>query len=224
MQQDKLAIKDKKVKGEKTNFLPKAGLMIGCVEYADYMTGYDITFPKTTNAAFNQRMNEQTDDWIKACRNRSNKIKKQNSSVKPQLRNSERGYAWCEVDFFNKNLISGFMTFSNTWTPGQKLIAYTYNFQNNSSIHLDDVFENDKDYDKFIKNYIKKEIKNHSLIKDADFKKWIKKSEFPFFTIRNDGICFSTKFSPLYGRQSVTIPYRQLQPFMKDSFVKILKE
>ncbi len=224
LQQDKLSLKVKESNSKKVDLLPSAGLTIGCVEYADYMTSYDVTFPKTTNAAFNQRMNEQTDDWIKACRNRSNKVKKQNSSVKPQLRNSERGYAWCEVDFFNKNLISGFMTFSNTWTPGQKLIAYTYNLQNNSSIYLEDIFENDKDYNKYIKNYIKKEIKNYTLYKDEDFKKWIKKSEFSFFTIRNDGICFSTKFSMLYGRQSITIPYRQLEPFMKNSFIKYIKE
>ena len=210
-------------KGTSKPFVPSDGLTIGCIEYADYMTGYDITYPKTTNAAFNQGMNEETDAWVQACKNHTEKIKKQSTSAPPQKRATERGYAWSEVEFFNKNLISGFMTFSNTWTPGQKLIAFNFDFEKNSSIYLEDIFEKKKDFKKYIKNYIKKEIKGHKYYSDSAFKKWIKKSDFPFFTIRQEGICFSTKFHMLYGRQSVTIPYQQLKPFLKKSFMKSLK-
>ena len=217
LQKDQLTLDSKKP------FTPNDGLTIGCIEYADYMTGYDITYPKTTNAAFNQSMNEETEAWVKACRNHSEKIKKQSTSAPPQKRATERGYAWSDVEYFNKNLISGFMTFSNTWTPGQKLIAFNFDFEKNSSIYLEDIFEKKKDYKKYIRNYIKKEIKNHKYYSDSAFKKWVKKSDFPYFTIRQEGICFSTKFHMLYGRQSITIPYQQLKPFLKKSFLKSFK-
>ena len=215
--QDQLTISTPK-DSKKTILTPSEGLTIGCVEYSDYMTGYDITFPKTTNAAFNKQMKDETSAWVKACRNHATKIKKQNKLNQPKMRATERGYAWCEVDFFSKKKISGFMTFSNTWTPGQKLVAFNFDFEKNTSIDLEDIFNKKKDSQKFIKNYIKREIKRHKLYSDKEFKKWIKKSDFSFFTIRKDGICFSTKFHRLYGRQSVTIPYRQLKPFLKKSF------
>ncbi|MFK7775441.1 MAG: hypothetical protein AB8F94_25090 [Saprospiraceae bacterium] len=211
-------------KSKRITLLPFEGLTVGCVEYADYATGYDITFPKTTNAAFNKQMDEETNAWIKACRKHLLKVKKQNASTNPKMRAKERGFAWGEVEYFSKNLISGFMTFSNTWTPGQKLIAFNFDMKNDRMLYLEDLFRDKKDYQKYIRNYIKKEIKTHQLYDDPDFKKWIKKNEFSYFTIRKDGICFSTKFSMLYGRQSVTIPFRQLQPFFKKDFITMMKE
>lgn len=222
LNKDKLTIGKKKQ--NTITLLPIAGLTIGCVEYADYATGYDITFPKTTNAAFNQQMDKETNEWIKACRNHLLKIKKQNDIAGPKMRAKERGFAWGEVEFFSLKVISGFMTFSNTWTPGQKLIAYNFDMENDRMLYLEDIFKEELDYRKYVKNYIKKEIKKHQLYSNSDFKKWIKKSDFSYFTIRKDGICFSTKSNMLYGRQSVTIPYRQLQPFLKKSFIAMMKE
>ena len=225
LQQDKLtiAVKQTSSKNAKTTLTPIEGLTIGCVEFSDYKTSYDITFPKTTNAAFNKQMQEETDAWVKACRNHSVRVKKENPLEQPKFRATERGYAWSEVDYFSKKIISGLMTFSNTWTPGQKIIAFNFDLENNNSIYLSDVMEQNKDSEKYIKNYCKREIKNHKLYGDDDFKKWIKKSDFPYFTIRKEGICFSTKFSMLYGRQSVTIPYQQLKPFLTKSFIKKMK-
>ena len=217
LQQDQLTISTPD-DARKTILTPSDGLTVGCVEYTDYMTGYDITFPKTTNAAFNKLVDDETTAWVKACKNHATKVKKQNTLNQPKMRSTERGYAWCEVDYFSKKMISGFMTFGNTWTPGQKLIAFNFDFEKNGLIYLDDIFDKKKDAQKFIRNYIKRAIKNHKLYSDKDFKKWIKKSDFSFFTIRKDGICFSTKFHRLYGRQSVTIPYQQLKPFLKKKF------
>jgi len=222
LEQDQLTIGTKKSK--KITLPPFDGLTVGCVEYADYATGYDITFPKTTNADFNKQMNEETNAWIKACRNHLLKVKKQTTSLDPKIRAAERGFAWGEVEYFSKNVISGFMTFSNTWTPGQKLIAFNFDFENDRMLHLEDIFEKKKDYQKYIRNYIKKEIKDHQLYADSDFKQWVKKSDFSYFTIRKDGICFSTKYSMLYGRQSVIIPFQQLQPFLKKSFITMMME
>lgn len=223
LQKDQLTVIDEKSSYKnKQTLTPIDGLTINCVEYSDYMTGYDITFPKTINATFNRRMSEETEAWVKACQNHSKRVKKQKASYSPKSRSSKRGYAWSEVEYFSKNLISGFMTFSNTWTPGQKLIAFNFNFQKNSTIYLEDIFKKEKDYKKFIRNYIKKEVKGHKLYSDDDYKKWIKKNDFPFFTIRKDGICFSTKFNMIYGRQSVTIPYKKLQSYLDRNFIKLL--
>ena len=211
----KLKYKNQEKNIEAVTFSPDEGLMIGCMEYADYMTTYDITYPKTTNAAFNKWMEKEAKAWVSACRNRLEKNKRQVKTNMPNVRAKDRGFAWCTVDFFSKGLISGYMTYTNSWTPGQKVVPFNFDFEKSTKIDLEDIFDNDKDYEKYIRNYIKKEIKNNRLNSDPDFKKWIKKNDFSLFTIRKDGICFSTKFHMLYGQQSVTIPYRQLKPFFK---------
>ena len=211
----KVSFKDPQMNVQKVSLSPDEGLMIGCEEYADYMTSYDITFPKTTNATFNNWMSDETQAWIKACHNRLKKNKRQVSTNNPSVRAKDKGFSWCTVDFFSSEMISGYMTYTNSWTPGQKVVAFNFDFEKNSKILLEDIFDNRKDYQKYIRNYVKKEIKGNQLNADPDFKKWIKKNDFSLFTIRKDGICFSTKFHMLYGQQQVTIPYRQLKPFFK---------
>ena len=211
----KLTFKNQQQNETEVVFSPDEGLTIGCIEYADYMTTYDITYPKTTNAAFNKWIDAETKAWTQACRSRLNKNKRLSKVNAANVRAMDKGFSWSTVDYFSPKLISGYMTYSNSWTPGQKVVPFNFDFEKNSKIDLEDIFNDDKDYKKFIRNYIKKEIKNNKLYTDSDFKKWIKKNDFSLFTIRKDGICFSSKFSMLYGQQSVTIPYRQLKPFLK---------
>ena len=211
----KLIFKNQQQNKTEVVFSPDEGLTIGCVEYADYMTAYDITYPKTTNAVFNKWMDEEIKAWTQACRSKLNKNKRLNKVNVANLRTMDKGASWCTVDYFSQGLISGYMTYTNSWTPGQKVVPFNFDFDKNSKIDLDDLFNDDKDYKKYIRNYIKKEIKNNKLYADSEFKKWIKKNDFSLFTIRKDGICFSTKFDMLYGQQNVTIPYRQLKPFIK---------
>jgi len=211
----KLNYKNQQQKKTEVVFSPDEGLTIGCMEYADYMTTYDVTYPKTTNAVFNKWIDDEIKAWTQACRSKLNKNKRLNKVNAANLRTMDKGASWCTVDHFSKGLISGYMTYTNSWTPGQKVVPFNFDFDKNSKIDLDDLFNDNKDYTKYIRNYIKKEIKNNKLYTDSEFKKWIKKNDFSLFTIRKDGICFSTKFDMLYGQQSVTIPYRQLKPFIK---------
>jgi len=53
----------------------------------------------------------------------------------------------------------------------------------------------------------------HELSKEEAFKKWLNNQDFKAFNFRYEGIYFATDFHPLYGRQSITIPYKKLKPF-----------
>ncbi len=194
-------------------FKLKERLRVGCVEYADYVTSFDITYPKTRSAAFNNWIRHTINGWTQSCRNYSKKV---SDSSKPELRASERAYGWCQLDMYSSDLISGFLSFSSTWENGKLGLAFNFDAKNELLITKADIFKSHFDQNQFLKPVIKILFKNHPLYNDEGFRKWIEhEAAFPFFTIRKEGINFSTDFNILYGRQNVTIPFEELRPFLR---------
>jgi hypothetical protein len=193
-------------------------LAIDCIEYADYVTSYDLTFPKTRSAAFNAWMERQASDRINYCRNQANKTKYERQT--PESRASARATGWCDVEYFSQDLISGFFTFQTSWANRQEGMAFNFDLKKGEEIRHKDIFKDIFHNSGFISEVIKTAFQHHSLYQsDENFRAWIATAEFPFFTIRKEGICFSTEFNPIYGRQSLTVPYSELKPYLKENDV-----
>jgi len=206
---------------KKFTFKLKEQLSVACVEYADYTTNFDLTYPKAKNVAFNNWMKSATEWWVNACRNFAGKVK--SGSPDPHSRASERAFGWCDLEFYSPNLISGFLNFSATWKPSFKGISFNFDLKNGREITWTDLFKEHFDRSFFINKVVKTAFKNHPLFSDTGFKKWIEQAEFSFFTIRKEGIVFSTDYNSLYGRQSLTVPFEELKPYLKsNSPVKFL--
>lgn len=194
-------------------------LQIDRIAYADYVTTYDITFPKPLNIGFNRWMENLTSQWVKDCQKHSFEVRKVNSNPKPELRSSVRAHAWSEVDFFDRKMISGFMTFENTWTKGLKGKSFNFDFKKDKEIILEDLFREGFDCSAIIAKHITEEIDQHALYHDYEFRKWLSKQDFPYFLIHKDGLAFCTSFDSIYGRQKVKIPYEKLKPYFKENNV-----
>jgi hypothetical protein len=82
---------------------------------------------------------------------------------------------------------------------------------------LSDIFAEGFDADKIIAGALNKVIEQHKLYSDYEFRKWLSVQRFPYFLIHRDGIAFCTAFDPVYGRQTIKIPYEQLKPFLKEN-------
>ena len=220
-------------------FKLKERLRVGCIEYADYVTSFDITYPKTKSGQFNDWLRETVNDWTQNCRNYSKKVSTSNS---PQLRASERAFGWCGLDVYSNDLISGFLSFNSTWNAdspsggggmdsplgagGAKGIAFNFDPKSEKLLTHDDIFKPHFNQRYFIKNVVKVVYTNHPLWNDEGFRSWVENgATFPHFIIRKDGINFSTDFNVLYGRQNVTIPFEELEPFLKEHeiFKKLTK-
>lgn len=198
-------------------FKLKERLRVGCVEYADYVTSFDITYPKTKSGAFNSWIRHTINDWTQSCRNYSKKV---SSSSNPESRATERAFGWCQLDVYSDDFISGFLNFSSTWEKGQLGLAFNFDVKNELLLTRDDIFKSHFDQNLFLREIIPMLFKNHSLYTDQGFRKWIEKeAAFPYFIVRKDGINFSTDFNILYGRQNVTIPFEELKPFLKEHFI-----
>ncbi len=196
-------------------FTLKENLNVACVEYADYMVSYDLTFPKTKYASFNSWIEKETGRWIKDCQAHAKKIKKRHTSNLAPLRASLRAYGWCNVDMISDRLISGQLTFMNTWSQAEEGKSINYDLEKAKEIKLKDIFKKEFDQKKVIQNYINKAINKHKRYRDYEFRKWLAAEDFPYFTLRTEGISFATDFNMLYGQQQVVIPYLQLKKYLK---------
>lgn len=190
-------------------------LPVGCVEYADYMMSYDITYPKIKHNAFDSWIEKMSNDWVNSCKDYSKKIKNQNPNQKPALRAAVRAFAWCDLEHYSNQLISGYINFNSTWSDRQQGKVFNFDLKRNKEIRLEDIFREDFDFKKFIKTYINNEVSKHPLYRDLDYRKWLRNQDFSFFTIRNEGLSFATQFSTIYGQQKVTIPFWKLKPYVK---------
>ena len=196
-------------------FSVEEDLPLKCKAYADYISSYDITFPETPHLAFNHWMEQISEEWINNCRQYAHQVKQINYTATPQMRSTIRAYAWSDLELYTDRLMSCFVTFNNTWTYQQEGKAINYDFVKQQEITLEDIFIAEFDHQAFIRQYLNRSIGQHTLYNDYEFRKWLAQQAFPYFTIRKEGLCFSTVFNTVYGQQRIVIPYEQLRPYFK---------
>ncbi len=197
-------------------FHPDVDLSVGCQEYADYATSYDVLYPKTRNESFNDWIEKIMLSWNGACKKYMNEIVTMRQVPVPSMRQMLRSHAWTDIDVYNDELISGQIHFSSSWTKNAKSQNLNFNLKTGKEILAKDIFKSDFDQVAYAKKYMKNRMLQHAYAKDVKFVEWLDTQQFEAFNFRSEGIYFATDFHPIYGRQSVTIPYKKL----KDFFVK----
>lgn len=190
-------------------------LYMGCQEFTDYSSSFDVIYPKTVNAAFNNWMEAEVNRWMKNCKAYAHDVRTLNPKQKTGLRSAIRAYGWSDIDFYSPEVISGFMTYDKTWIPQPESFAFNFDLKKGEEITLDDIFRKDFDVAIFVLEYLHNHQAQTKWFEDPEYRKWLQGRDFPFFTIREEGICFCTAYHSLYGRHELTIPYSELKPYMK---------
>ncbi|MEO1513625.1 MAG: hypothetical protein AAFV95_01390 [Bacteroidota bacterium] len=197
-------------------FRLEEALPVACVEFADFISSYDITYPKTQHVPFNRWMEALTDQWVDKCRNYSKEVRALNDKNTADLRASVRSFAWSDLDFYSAQLISGLLTMNNSWSTQVQTRTINFDFVEGKEILLKDLFREGFNHRTFIDFHLRKQVKNLPLYKQSDtYRKWVAQLEFPHFTIRQDGLCFSSDFNAIYGQQRVLISYEALRPYLR---------
>jgi hypothetical protein len=192
-------------------FTQKEQFGVQCLEYAGRAGGYDFSFPKTKNAVFNQWIAAKTEGWIAAWLS-------QLTRTAGQQQEEVQASGWCELELYSPDFISGFLSAQTSWGDGQQDMSFNFNLKKNEEIRSKDLFKDTFNPASFVKTVIKTAFKNHTLYEtDEGFREWIGSADFPYFTLRKEGICFSTAFNPVYGRQSLTVPYSELRPYLREN-------
>ena len=195
-------------------------LGVGCIEQSDYLSNYDLIFPKTSNAVFNNWIESLVTEEAKNLSKIGNQAIAQKASFTPEDRYQNRSNGWFEVGFFDENLISGILFLEST-IKSPNAVSVNFDLKNNRLILFEDIFREEYDRNYFVENVIRWELTKHERYStDPAFRQWIKSVDFPQMILLKNGLHFSTNFNPIYGRQGITIPYEKLKSFVKkDSWV-----
>ncbi len=209
------------INGETTNCdLPLSEtISVGCIEYADFLTKTEITYPKTQNQDFNEQIQNRVQDWLTLSRAYTKEYSKKLLVHNAAQRSSLRSYCWYEVDFFNNQMISGKIILTNTWENDYQGFVFNYDLIQNKEITLENLFRENFDYKKLLKQYIEKEVRKRPFYGDGYYEVWITTQEFKYFTFRKEGLVLSTSFNGIYGEQQVIMPYEMLIPYLRDNSI-----
>ena len=186
----------------------------GCAEWADYVASYDAIFPKTKNETVNAWFSKKAADWMGRCRDFR---QAQKTDPMPSIRASQRATGWADVVCWNERLFCGQLHFGGIEDAAlSSSEAFNFDLETGREIRPEDLFIGSFDFEHWCEPILKREKNSLSAATTDDFlKKWIDSEPFNLLTIRREGLAFSTRFSPIYGEQTVVVPWAQLRPYLK---------
>jgi len=194
-------------------FVLKDHFLLGCYEYADYATSYDVLYPRTPCAHCNTQLDEQVNQWVESCKSAFSGKK---IPLSPANRGSQRASAWPEIACWTDNVFTGYVTFSDTWTDQAQGLSFNYDLRSNKEIGLEDLFNKGFNAQKYLTDWANREMpKLPSFAGDPKYREWLTRAGFPLFALRREGLEISTLFHPQYGRQTLLVPYSGLKTYLK---------
>ena len=194
------------------DFTLKESNTLGCTEYADFLSSYDILYPSTSCPACNTWMEQQIKGWVNRTKSA---IQGKRLTILPANRNVLRASVWPEISCWTDRIFSGYFNYTDTWSGPAQAQHFNLDLQTGKPITFDDLFQKSFDAKTWFKEYARKESpKNPKFANDTGFREWIYNAGYPLFTLRRDGIKISTLFHPIYGQQHLTIPYSELIPYL----------
>ncbi|MDX2282026.1 MAG: hypothetical protein NW218_20720 [Saprospiraceae bacterium] len=201
--------------GEKRSFSfsQKDKLVFGCLDYADYRSGFDAIYPRTACTACNTWLDQQVNGWMSACRTA---VAAKQEPLNAASRSAHRGSCWSDIVCWTENILSGYLTFTDTWTPDAQGKSFNFNLKTGKEITLADLFVKSFNAKSWLDEYWKRESpKMRQFASDPAYREWINKVGFPLFALRRDGLELSTLFHPVYGQQHLLVPYADLKPYLR---------
>jgi hypothetical protein len=141
-------------------------------------------------------------------------IKRTNDKIlHPKHRAAFRSYIYPNYSMITDSLISFNALFSSTF-GSYETFSITYHRTQKKWIDPRKMFDQDKLYKTYIRDYIEKDLKTREYYNDETFREWMKSMTFDYITVTPFGLLFSTDFNGLFGQQEVLIPFADIQPFL----------
>ena len=213
----KLEIKFRDNNGNETSTTLKSErrLDFETYEYADYLSRLECVRPILNHKKFDPWIEEKLIDWLDET---ISKLKATNpKNIGTYERWTQLFSGWVEVDLYIDDVISGTIYMQSSQTPKTEKIPFIYDLKSNKEIEIETLFNEDfdsKDYFKHALPAKKKEVKWK-----PDVKTWVDGQKFSHVTLKDNGFCFKTDFSTIYGEKEIIIPYQELAVNLKNRSV-----
>lgn len=192
--------------GKKTTFIQQGQLHLRCQYFTKDKYHVATKLPDVSHRSFDKWLDELILAWI-------NQVLSYNALEERQLYSSNE----VDLDFYNQDFISGILWFKEPWSATPRPYHFNYDLRSNKLLDLDDFFVREKEVmDSIFK--LRDEWKEN-LTKDLSMEErdFFEKDKFDIWTIKSQGICFHSRFSPVYGVRKFIVPFDQLDTYLKKS-------
>ncbi len=201
--------------GEKRTFklTQRARLASDCIEYADYLSSYDLLYPRLECANCHQTLDRIATEWIERVKTA---ISAQQRPLTPENRNALRASAWYSISCWTETVFCGQLFFSESWQQPSSARAFNFDLRTGKEITFEDLFNRNFNAREWLADYARKESpKLPKYATDSPFREWLAKEGFPIAVIRREGLEICTPFHAIYGQHSLIVPYSLLKPYMR---------
>ncbi len=188
-------------------------------EYADYYSRLVCIRPASQNKKFTLWMDDVLRQWIQ---NRISKMAEHGAETKgTKDRWVQYADGWVEVDLFLNQAVSGTIYLQSSLDQHTEKIPFIYDLKSERELRLEELFTEKGNGNELLVKLVKENVVQTNWAKtESD---WVRKQDFKYCTLSDEGICCRTDFNTIYGEKKVTIPYDVLLPFMKEtSLVKTI--
>lgn len=202
-------------KRERVAFEYKDEIAVGCKVFMDYMTSFDLLYPKSRETELNKIILAKASEWQTVAYRYMDSLRRVNFDLKPSLRHQARAYGGYRLVKADQKVISGYMQMSNSWGGKESVWAFNYEVENNQLFEWSNQFKRRFNYAAFFKSKIETAAQKMPLSGDEDFDEWMAKQAFDQFVLGDTGIVFISEFHPVFGMQKILIPYEDLKGKVK---------
>jgi hypothetical protein len=196
----------------------EAECTLSCVDYATLQVAYDGIYPKTAFTDFNEALEKKVQKLFNSFRSFYNKQDYLENTPAAQ-RSIYSAHIWPEITLMTPDVISMYLHVSRSWSPPQVTSTFNFSMSDGQLLEWDDLLENDHDTRKKIKSL----IYTQALALDPQVQNYFlttyEKEGIDLFALMPGGIEVRAPFHPVYGNCAVTLPYSELQSFIRKNSV-----
>ena len=197
---------------EQRQFINKDKLFYGCMEYGDFLGYYAMTYPLTRHESYNKWIEQQVSSWATESKKYVQEVRRLNPELEPRFRTSIQSNAWADLSYFDGNLISGLLNYTNNWSTVNTTTPFIYDLNSGQLLNAQNLFENKDNVKTLIEE--KKQTLLAENKSDLEFCEWVAEEKFELINIHFDGLSFDSNFHPVFGRASLLISNEEIKPLL----------
>lgn len=184
-------------------------------EFSDYNGCIYGSLPSiiTTNPDF-KALSDALDGWILA----QSKLAENDTLINYRFRNKFQNNLVFVPSYLGEDLISGIILKKGIHQDSSDIISFTTKLDRTERINLYEIFKSSGDYHRPITDAIY-EYKNAINPKVPKHREWLDAQDFSTLSLQKESLLMTSKWSPVWGYQSISIPFEKLKNYLKSNSI-----
>ncbi len=121
-----------------------------------------------------------------------------------------------DIDWISQDWVSGIFKFTEPWSDAERSLPFTFDRRLGRIISLDESFDKDFNHQVFFAEFISRKKKEMIEANNSNrFRAYLDLEYFNLWTLRPEGLCFTSEFNSVWGMRKIIIPYSLIQEHIR---------